>query len=85
MKGPLKLVFVTGLAALASCQHKETVMSAKDIKMKADSVVRTRMEELNRQAVEDLDKRRSIEVKTKADSIVDAYIKANPIPTPVEE
>jgi hypothetical protein len=77
-------MLLAGLVVLASCQQKEILLSKQQIKFKADSIFQTRVDELNRAAAEDLDRRQSIEVKTKADSIVDAYTKEHPI-TPIEE
>jgi len=59
------------LLALAGCaqnnQHSDSYVHAK-----VDSIVGVRMEEINRQAMEDLDQRMSIEVQQKADSILAA-------------
>ncbi len=60
-------------AALSACQEKKQKMSDSEIKAKVDSIVGVRVEEINKQSMDDLDKRMSIEVKTKTDSIVDAY------------
>jgi hypothetical protein len=59
---------------MAACSTQEgKKMSQNEINAKVDSIVGTRIEELNNQAMEDLDRRMSIEVKAKADSIVQAY------------
>lgn len=67
MKNLLPLAFL----ALAACnqdnEHSETFVQAK-----VDSIVGARMEEINRRAMEDLDQRMTIEVKQKADSIINA-------------
>jgi hypothetical protein len=56
---------------VVSCNDKvEQTDSSVDAKV--DSIVGTRMEEINRRAMEDLDQRMTIEVKAKADSIVAA-------------
>lgn len=75
-----KLLFPAVIATLtfASCGEKAApVMDDAAIQAKADSIVGARLEELNQQATEDLDRRLSIEVKPKADSIVAAR-KATP-------
>jgi len=60
-------------AAFASCvDTKQKNLTASQIHAQADSLVGARMEEINRQAMEDLDHRIAIEVKAKADSIVAA-------------
>lgn len=75
-----KVVLAIGLLSVvfASCQEKQKTLSPKEIKAKADSVFATRVEYLNKQAAEDLDRRSAIEVKAIADSIVDAYKVAHP-------
>ncbi len=62
----------------AACQEKQKTLTTKEIKAKADSIIATRAEYLNKQASEDLDRRSAIEVKAKADSIVEAYKAAHP-------
>jgi len=77
MKLKTSIIGITLLALLASCaKEKEQKMMQSEINAKVDSIVGTRIDELNRQAMEDLDRRKSIEVKAKTDSIVDAYTKA---------
>ena len=56
----------------ASCGNKEKQMSDSERQARVDSLVGIRLEEINRQAMEDRDRRMSIEVKAKADSIVQA-------------
>lgn len=73
------------VVVMASCQKPQRELTKREIKAKADSILSTRMGELNTAASEDLDRRQSIEVKGKADSIVDAYIKAHPVTPTTEE
>lgn len=68
----LPVVAIT-LFALASCVSNDPGMSESVRNAKVDSLVAIRIEELSQQAMEDLDRRRSIEVKAKADSIVQAW------------
>lgn len=84
MKRKISIMSVVLLAALASCsKEKEKQMTQSEINAKVDSIIGTRIDELNQQAMEDLDRRKSIEVKAKTDSIVDAYISAqNPAAKP---
>jgi len=63
---------------LAACSDKQKELSETEIKAKVDSLVGAKMEELNRQSMEDLDRRLSIEVKAKADSIVQARMNHTP-------
>lgn len=56
----------------AGCQPKKETISASRRDAIIDSLVGIRVEEMNRQSMEDLDRRRSIEVKAKADSILAA-------------
>ena len=56
---------------LASCGgQKENNNDETSIHARADSIVGTRMQEINQRAMDDLEKRMTIEVKAKADSIV---------------
>lgn len=73
MKGAIIVTGILLVAGMTACKKEERMMTKKEIVAKADSIIATRMDELNRLAAEDLDRRMSIEVKAKADSIVDAY------------
>ncbi|HEY9177405.1 MAG TPA: hypothetical protein VIN07_06920 [Flavipsychrobacter sp.] len=70
-----KLVFPAIAATLlfTACQNEVAPgMTENEMEAKVDSIVGTRLDELNQQATEDLDRRVAIEVKPKADSIVAA-------------
>ena len=67
-------IAVAAIIGLSACQQKEHVMTESERQAKVDSLVGTKMEEINRLAMEDLDHRMSIEVKAKADSIVAAVM-----------
>lgn len=69
-----------GILLLGACKEEQEELTPSAINAKVDSLVGARMEELNVQAMEDLDRRMSIEVKVKADSIVAA---ATATPAPV--
>lgn len=60
-----------------SCMDKEQVLTKADMKVKVDSIVNTKLPDINRMVQEDLDYRSAIEVKVKADSIVQAKQKRN--------
>jgi len=62
------------LIVCAGCKAKVQAISDSQKHAKVDSIVGTHLDELNRMAMEDLDRRKSIEVKAKADSIVQAYV-----------
>lgn len=67
----------TALLCLNSCQGPAlTPMTENEKKAKADSIIGTKIQDLMVQSMEDLDRRKSIEVKAKADSIVAAYQKS---------
>jgi hypothetical protein len=66
------VLFVAAILTLGACQNKEQALTQSEIDAKVDSLVGLKMEEINRQAMEDLDRRMAIEVKAKADSIVQA-------------
>lgn len=76
-----KLVLICAgvVATMASCGNKETAMTENEKNAKIDSLVGVRTEEVMQQSSEDLDRRMTIEVKQKADSIVEAYKQANGI------
>jgi len=66
-------VVVLLMVGLASCETKEKQWSQAEINAKVDSAVNYRTADYRRQAQEDLDSRLAIEVKAKADSIVQAH------------
>jgi hypothetical protein len=74
MKNQIFFLFAA-IVLLASCASQEHKFSQSEIDAKVDSLVGVKMEEINRQAMEDLDRRMAIEVKAKADSIVEATMK----------
>ncbi len=63
-------VLIVMVLALSGCAANEERMSENQRDMIVDSIVGTRIGELQRQAMEDLDKRKAIEVKAKADSML---------------
>lgn len=71
MKNPVFALFAA-IVLLASCASQEHKYTQSEIDAKVDSLVGVKMEEINKQAMEDLDRRMAIEVKAKADSIVQA-------------
>lgn len=54
----------------ASCNTKTEQHSDSYIHSKVDSIVGSRLQEMNAKSMEDLDQRMTIEVKAKADSII---------------
>lgn len=74
---------VLGTALFTACKDKNEELSPSAIQARVDSLVGVRMEELNRQAMDDLDRRMSIEIKAKADSIVAAAMAAAPDTSPI--
>lgn len=72
------LIAVTGVVMMASCSNeKEQAMNQSQYDAKVDSLVGEKMNDLFMQSMEDRDRRISIEVKPKADSIVAAWQAAN--------
>ncbi|MBS1643559.1 MAG: hypothetical protein JST36_00840 [Bacteroidetes bacterium] len=55
---------------ISGCNNESKQYSATEIQAKVDSIVGSRLPEINRKAMEDLDLRMAIEVKAKADSIL---------------
>lgn len=70
-----KCVFALTVLLAACSKGAEDHASKANARQQIDSMVGARMEELNARAMEDLDRRMSIEVKVKADSIVAARLK----------
>lgn len=69
----LLLPAVFSTFVLASCGNNAApAMDDNAIQAKVDSIVGEKLDQLNQQATEDLDRRMAIEVKPKADSIVEA-------------
>jgi gamma-glutamyl-gamma-aminobutyrate hydrolase PuuD len=68
-----KAILIILLAGLASCTTKEKQWSQAEINAKVDSAVSVRTADMHKQAMEDLDSRLAIEVKAKADSIIQAH------------
>ena len=71
MKASYLLIIVPAIIGFSSCshakQHKDSQVNAR-----IDSLVMDRTNEMYQKANEDLDRRMSVEVKPKADSIVRA-------------
>jgi major membrane immunogen (membrane-anchored lipoprotein) len=57
---------------LTACTEKEAPLTPTQIHSRVDSIIAAKTPELKQQAFEDFDRRRSIEVKAKADSMVQA-------------
>ena len=57
---------------LTSCMDKQVPVPQKSINAQVDSIMNARKAEIKEQAMEDLDHRAAIEVKVKADSIIQA-------------
>ena len=74
------IILGTALLALSACGKKERELTPRQVKAKADSIVRSRMDKLKREAKEDLDKRMPIELKPKIDSILKVSHAPQPVP-----
>jgi hypothetical protein len=72
MKRSFAALLFVPLVISACGSGKEKALTDNEIKQKVDSLVGVKVEALNRQSMEDLDRRLSIEVKQKADSMVQA-------------
>jgi hypothetical protein len=77
MKNLVLAIMVT--FGLVSCggEEQQTAITESQAQAKIDSIYGERKNEVFMQAMEDLDRRISIEVKPKADSIVAAWKAAN--------
>lgn len=69
MKYRLALITLV-LAGAVSCKNKTEAISRSQMNAKVDSLVAIKLQEVNAQAMEDLDRRMAIEVKAKTDSLV---------------
>lgn len=78
----MALLLTPAVIALNACGKKEKELTPKEIQRKADSIVASKVKKLEQQAKEDLDKRLSIEVKPKVDSIRKTLLDTLP-PAPV--
>jgi len=69
-----KIILVIGLIGIvmASCNKEPHPLTKTEINQKVDSLTAARIKELDIQAQKDLEYRITIEVKVKADSIVNA-------------
>lgn len=65
----MTLLLSCSIVLLNSCGKKEKELTPKQIRAKADSIIAIKIKPMEQQAREDLDKRMSIEVKPKVDSI----------------
>lgn len=79
MRYPAFAAIILSMLFMA-CSHKERIMTKKEMQAMADSIVATKTADMRNQAAEDFDRRRSIEVKAKADSIVEAWQAKQPPP-----
>ena len=68
------IILATGFSA---CNKEPQQLTKEQINQKIDSIVAYRVKELDEQYQRDLEHRIKIEVKVKADSIVNAAIKQN--------
>jgi tRNA G18 (ribose-2'-O)-methylase SpoU len=71
-------VIIGATLLIASCTStsKEQAIDKSQYEFKVDSLVGERQQEIMTQATEDLDRRISIEVKPKADSIFNVWVAA---------
>ena len=81
MKYSVPVVLLFSIFFMA-CSQKEKIMTKKEMQVMTDSIVATKTADIHKEAAEDLDRRKSIEVKAKADSIVEAWQTKQPKTTP---
>jgi hypothetical protein len=68
-------VMIVSVVMMSACESKRESFKSSVKDAYKDSMIAIKVEEINRQAMEDLDRRISIEVKAKTDSILDARSK----------
>lgn len=67
IKNIVTIIFIS--VAFLACGKKEKELTPKQIQARADSIYRSKLDKLKRQAKEDLERRLPIELKPKVDSI----------------
>jgi hypothetical protein len=67
-------------AAFASCGKPERIYTPKEINHIADSIYKSKLKNLQRQAKEDYEKRLPIELKPRVDSILKNRMAEQPVP-----
>jgi len=75
-KALLALILISGVGFTA-CNKEPVPLTKEQIKQKIDSITAYRIKELDEMAQKDLEHRIKIEVKVKADSIVNAAMQRN--------
>ncbi len=76
MKRTLLAILISGIGFTA-CNKQPEPLTKDQIKQKIDSITAMRIKELDAQSMQDLEHRKKIEVKVKADSMVKASIAAD--------
>jgi len=67
-------------ACLAGCTKEEKGLTPQQVRQMADSIYRVKAQKIRKQAAEDLDRRMSIELKPKIDSLLGRTATAAPPP-----
>ncbi len=81
MKNTLgKIAFMISLLAMVSCGKETQEMSMEALQTKADSILAPKYKQMQQEARDNLDKRRSIELKPKVDSLLNRTKEIPPIP-----
>ena len=77
-----KLIIVILITAisLASCGKEEKPLTPKQIRQQADSIYKSKLKKMKREAKEDYERRLPIELKPKVDSILQKKMDMAPIP-----
>lgn len=71
------------ICMLTSCAKQEKNLTPQQINQKVDSIVALKEKKLRSQAHEDLNRRMSIEIKPKVDSILNRTARPDSVSTPV--
>ena len=88
MNNLLKLKLFIGaifVLSLGACQKKEAELTKEQIQQRADSIYNSKVKRLEKQAQEDLDRRMSIELKPKIDSLLGRTAQSGAPPAMQEE
>jgi len=76
----IKFISIFFIPLFLSCGKQEKELSLEELQLKADSILQPKYEQLQQEAADNLDKRRSIELKPMVDSLLQRDYAIPPIP-----
>lgn len=82
MKVSINIIYFLLLISIFSCNKQEHTLSPMQINQKVDSIIQQKEKVLRKQAQEDLNRRMSIEIKPKVDSMLNRVTLPDSMVTP---